>query len=393
MEHDANGNGKDAERWAVFLGRVFIYCLCMPQFVFRHIRDTITAYKKSDTMKFGLLSIPRYLRQWQDAANFSLTLCLIVMLCSEPILWCMKHAHDMLFMEKCEQREGWRLFYTIFSMLAMFLFYVLLIDLSVVSTRISAFSLVCVRMLAEVGLFLGALFAAVLTFASAGSVLKQSNPDFQGMQKGAFAIFRMALGAYDARRYEVLETDPALLVMVFVFLIVVVIFFMSMLVAQLSCAYGSVYEDMVGYARLERAETIVGLMPSVPKKRWAKFVDSLRLNKRLEFNPGDIGIAGGIQMREAANLNPTTVDMIKRFGGSTSQDIQWPEDEADGDGDDRFERMEKLIQKALQRVTKGGGSKGGHTGTGTGTGTGLSGSGTGHSASKSSGSGGGDEDI
>ena len=55
-------------------------------------------------------------------------------------------------------------------------------------------------------------------------------------------------------------------------------------------------------------------------------------------------------MREAANLNPTTVDMIKRFGGSTSQDIQWPEDEADGDGDDRFERMEKLIQKALQRI-------------------------------------------
>jgi len=86
-------------------------------------------------------------------------------------------------------------------------------------------------------------------------------------------------------------------------------------------------------------------------------------HKRLEFNAGDIGIAGGIQMREAANLNPTTVDMIKRFGGSTSQDIQWPEDEADGDGDDRFERMEKLIQKALQRVTKSS-SKKGHGSTG-----------------------------
>merc|ERR1719453_3057639 len=171
--------------------------------------------------------------------------------------------------------------------------------------------------------------------------------------------------------------------MVFVFLICTVIFFLSMLVAQLSCAYGSVYEDMVGYARLERAGTIVELMPSVSSKRWSKFMDSLRLHKRLEFNAGDVGIAGGIQMREAANLNPTTVDMIKRFGGSTSQDIQWPEDEAEGDGDDRFERMEKLIQKALSRVTKndrkGHGSTGGGTGTGTGTGT----------ASKSS-SGGGD---
>jgi hypothetical protein len=46
-------------------------------------------------------------------------------------------------------------------------------------------------------------------------------------------------------------------------------------------------------------------MPSVPNKRWFAFIDSLRLNKRLEFNQGDIGVAGGIQMREAANINPT----------------------------------------------------------------------------------------
>merc|ERR1719231_730936 len=65
--------------------------------------------------------------------------------------------------------------------------------------------------------------------------------------------------------------------------------------------------------------------------------------------------------------------MIRRFGGSTSQEIQWPEDEADGEGDDRFERMEKLIQRALQRVTKNTGhaKRGGGGGTGTGTGTGT----------------------
>jgi len=151
-----------------------------------------------------------------------------------------------------------------------------------------------------------------------------------------------------------------------------------MLVAQLSCAYSAVYEDMVGYARLERAETIVEIMPTVQKKRWTTFVESLRLSKRLEFNQGDIGVAGGIQMREAANINPTTIDMIRRFGGSTSPEIQWPEDDADGEGDDRFERMEKLIQRTLQRITTNDGhsrkkrSKGlVGTGTGTGTGTGM----------------------
>merc|ERR1719160_1964252 len=164
-----------------------------------------------------------------------------------------------------------------------------------------------------------------------------------------------------------MEDEPVLLMMVFIFGILTGVFLLNMLIAQLSCAYSSVYEDMVGYARLERAETIVEIMPSVPNKRWQAFIESLRLNKRLEFNQGDIGVAGGIQMKEAANINPTTMDMIRRFGGSTSPEIQWPEDDADGDGDDKFERMEKLIGRALQRVTKatGQGRKGrGGGGTG-----------------------------
>merc|ERR1719375_489572 len=275
--------------------------------------------------------------------------------------------------------------YTVFSMFAMFLYYVLLIDLTVVSTRISAFTLVCVRMLSEVALFLGALFVAILTFSCALSVLKQENSDFAGIHKGSYALIRIVMGAYDAKRYAAFRDEPALLVMVFIFCIVTVVFFLNMLIAQLSCAYSSVYEDMVGYARLERAETIVEIMPSVPKKRWQTFIDSLRLNKRLEFNAGDIGVAGGIQMKEPASANPTTVDMIRRFGGSTSPEIQWPEDEADGDGDDRFERMEKLIQRALQRLTQKGGKGGGHKGRGGGTGTGT-GTGTGSGSGEKSGS-------
>merc|ERR1719321_754499 len=181
------------------------------------------------------------------------------------------------------------------------------------------------------------------------------------------------MGTYDAQRYAAFRDDPVLLLMVFVFCLATVIFFLNLLIAQLSCAYSSVYEDMVGYARLERAEIIVEIMPSVQKKRWHTFIESLRLNKRLEFNQGDIGVAGGIQMREAANINPTTVDMIRRFGGSTSPEIQWPEDDADGDGDDGFEKIEKLLQKTLQRITQTSRhtrKKGGGAGTGTGTGTG-----------------------
>merc|ERR1712139_451214 len=89
-----------------------------------------------------------------------------------------------------------------------------------------------------------------------------------------------------------------------------------------------------------------------------------------EFNAGDIGVTGGVQILEPANSNPTTQDMIKRFGGSTSVEIQWPvEQEGQGDEADRFERLETLIQKTLKRITKTGSGKGGRGGVGSGTGS------------------------
>merc|ERR1719436_717683 len=102
-------------------------------------------------------------------------------------------------------------------------------------------------------------------------------------------------------------------------------------------------------------------MESVSHWRWEHFLMSLALESRLEFNEGDIGLAGGIQVREPANLNPTTQDMIRRFGGSTSPAMQWPEEDQGDDEDDRFDKLEKLIGKAMKRMTTSGskGKKGG----------------------------------
>jgi len=325
----------------------------------------------------GCISIPKYILAWQEAASFSLTICIIVMLCLEPIFWCWTHQNGddgRLFEEKCPEAADKRLPYTAFSCAVMFFYYALLLDLSVSSTRICAFVLVCVRMLSEVGLFLLAFAMSLLTFACAMSVLDHDAKDFAGIPNGLYALFRMALGAYSPKKYAMFREEPLLLVMMIVFLIFTVIFLLNLLIAQLSCAYSAVYSNMVGYARLKRAETIIDLMPGVPKHRWEAFIQSLGLQRRLEFNQGDVGVNGGIQLKEVASLNPTTVDMIRRFGGSTSPEIQWPEDEADGDGDDRFERMEKLLAKTLQRVTKGGSGRGRMSGTagdseGTGNGT------------------------
>merc|ERR1719281_1205823 len=150
------------------------------------------------------------------------------------------------FTELCADAKDITKFpYSVFSMLSMILYYVLLIDLAVFNNRVSAFVLVCGRMIGEVSLFL----------------------------------------------------------------IVSIVFLLNMLVAQLTCAYDAVYSDMVGYARLKRIRIIVESMPQVSEKRWQGFIQSLQLEQRIEFNEGDIGLSGGIQVLEPASAHPTTVDM------------------------------------------------------------------------------------
>merc|ERR1711988_1667384 len=372
LKHLNSGENTAMERNMVFGFRAFIYTFSMTQLLWTHVTKCIRQLRKKEIIwLYGYIPIPAYLKSWQDSAGFSLMVALAMMLILEPIIWCFEHSGDKQFFEECPEADKVTMPYSIFSMLAMLLYFALLIDLAVLSTKVSAYVLVCIRMLSEVSLFLLALAAVLLAFASGISVIKHDQEDFAGIHKGLLSLLEMTMRMYDGAHFELYESDPLVLICVFVFLVTVIVFLLNMLVAQLTCAYEAVYSDMIGYARLERIEIIVGIMPVVSDKRWRGFCESLKLDSKCEFNAGDIGVTGGIQIQEAANLNPTTQDMIKRFGGSTSVEMQWPaEQEGQGDEADRFERLENLIQKTLKRITKGGsGGKGGRGGANSGTGS------------------------
>ncbi len=61
---------------------------------------------------------------------------------------------------------------------------------------------------------------------------------------------------------------------------------------------------MVGYARLNRGNIIVTTIEGISAKRWARFLSRLVFDERMEFNEGDIGLAGGVQVTEPSNANP-----------------------------------------------------------------------------------------
>jgi len=286
-----------------------------------------------------------------------------------------------LFTQVCPDGLEVQDVYSTASMLAMILYWALTTDLSIMSTRISAFVLVCQRVVSELFLFLGALAFLIVSFASSISALNNLTKDFAGIQKGLLSLFEIGIGMYPQSHYEQIRQQTMLMIAVSVFIIISLIFLLNLLVAQLNGAYQAVYVDMVGYARLQRGKITCDTIPSVSAKFWTRFVDSLKLDERMEFNEGDIGLAGGIQVTEPSNANPTTVDEIKRFGGSTSPAMQWPEEEGAGDDDEnKFDRLEKLIVRATKNM---GGSGSGKKGTGS---SGGGGSNSNKSGSNKSGS-------
>merc|ERR1719253_2155321 len=164
------------------------------------------------------------------------------------------------------------------------------------------------------------------------------------------SLWEMLLRMFGSDHYKSLHDIPVVLIGVYGYLVTSAVFLFNLLIAQLCCSYDAIYSDMVGYARLKRSRIIVETMPMVSPKRWAAFKDSLGLDNRIEFNEGDIGVAAGIQVLEASNAHPTTVDTIKRVGGTTSALAQWPEEEGDAE-DDKFGKLETMIKKAMDTMT------------------------------------------
>jgi len=285
------------------------------------------------------------------------------MLAMEPILHCMPHKdedfeHNGLFTEMCPQANTLRKSYSVMAAMATVIYFMLTIDLSVFSTRISAFVLVIFRVLSEAGLFLLGLVSVMFTFSCAVSALDHKHSDFDGIITAAVSMMEITFKMYDTTRYDGMNQEASLLIAVVIYIIITVIFFSNLLISQLNCAYQSTYQDMVGYARLDRGKVVKEAMAFASHQRWQKFLASLRLDERCEFGEGDIGLPGGIQVFEPGSANITTVEMIRRFGGSTSPLAQWPEEDVLGeDVDDRMERMEKLLDKAMKRMSSSRGSK------------------------------------
>jgi len=204
---------------------------------------------------------------------------------------------------------------------------------------------------------------------------------------GAFVwleeLTSMSLRMYPQDEYQrLVATSTIVAVPVCVFLFIVSIFLMNLLVAQLSQSYHDAYSNMQGYARLNRASVTASTITNVSRSRWSRFLEKMAFDEAMEFNEGDVGLAGGIQVLEASNEHLVTEDSIKRFGGSTAPTAPWPRPEMVQEEQDKVGNLEKKLMKIIK--SQQGGSK--RRGGGSTAGSSMSGalSGVGESATASS---------
>lgn len=333
-------------------------------------KETVTTEVKKALKLIEVDEMEAYAKEKAAAANsqgkmysrisFSVMLLLSVMLAQDPLFICSGASNWPT--EDCPEVNRDLLFrYSLFSALAMVAHYLMLIDLAVFSTEIAAFLLVVGSVMGEMTQFLTALSFLLLLFGSTTSILCRSCPTgggvFNDMPNAITSLFAITVGLYQGD-YRDMQEDPLLLFCVFTFVTFSVVLLLNLLIAQLNRTYEYINQDMIGFAQLNRASLIVDAMESCPKSRWNRFLKTLNFDERKEFDEGDLGLSGCILEEEDSTLNRISHEMIKRFGGSTSRDLPWPEAKTMKmavdleDEESRLEQMETVLQKTLRRMDR-----------------------------------------
>jgi len=196
----------------------------------------------------------------------------------------------------------------------------------------------------------------LLAFATAAATLKLEAHGWESVLDCAVSMVDIFMGAAPEEHRVALDEEdfPTLKVLITIFYFVTGVYLLNLLVAQLAGAYSSTSEDMMGFARLKRGAKVVEALGLTPRALWEAFVQALDLDSPLSFCEGDVGMPGGLEVMEPASIDRTNVDTIQRFGGTTSPEATWPEEDSAvaDDVKDRLDRIEVVMRRLAKKLDK-----------------------------------------
>merc|ERR1719487_2936975 len=100
------------------------------------------------------------------------------------------------------------------------------------------------------------------------------------MPRAMVSLGAITLGWFEADDVmSVRNQDRMFLAVLMIFVSLSVILLLNLLIAQLNRAYEYIYQDMLGFARMNRSSMIVEAMFSVAKAKWQKFIRGLFIDE------------------------------------------------------------------------------------------------------------------
>lgn len=341
--------------------RGLVYTLGFCRLLYWHLRQIVFSFRNKEFAPFAGFWAPRYLTRGSHALSFMLMLDLLAMMTVEPMLHCMADSSvedndgGSMVLFRCDAwTDEMSLAYEVFIVLGVFIYVLLMVEVGSVSVKLSEYRVLCLHAIEQVLLCFSLILVTVLAFAFAISgmtreVSNMSSQEWSDVGAALSTLTRLAFGVMDMEPIDHASQDSTLMIIVIVmFLMVASSFFFNLLVSQFCGVYTSLAADIKGHARLARGEIIIETFKAVKLSRWQKFMDSLKLDERVDFEQGDIGLAGGIKDFEPALAHPVAKDQIIRFGGNTDPSLPWPEKLQE---DHTLETtIQRTIQKSLQKM-------------------------------------------
>jgi len=179
----------------------------------------------------------------------------------------------------------------------------------------------------------------------------------EGFSEFGLAFENLICTSLSNFEYDWADLDPLGRVIWAIYVALSMFFLMNLISGSASSCVFHTSKNAEGLTYRQQARDVVELETVITREERESLFHQCGFADRIEFDFGDLGIAGGIQVQEAVAARHYTsdrIDRVFRFAGEANAYMPWAEDQLGAGSDERL-KMHNLIlglSTKLQRTYK-----------------------------------------
>jgi len=337
-----------------FVIRTIATVFAAVQLLFIQTPRMIKDIRNGHTAKFLFIPLPNYICHLTNAGRIILNIFLIVSCATDDFVWV--GYYNTLIMEVNAWMQG----------LSICIMWSLLLELSHIFLVMLKFRHKLGAVAAQYMIFVVSLLIVLVGFSAAQVLVETHEPKkdaYSGVKNSILNHIAIVTGIYN---FDMKHYNP-LMTFLYIAYSVIASFILCRLLLAIMTTITIIEAPLVdGYAYSERVELILELESICTLKQRREFFLRMGMAAPVEFDEGDFGPEGGIQVREAVGRQMTKQaadDRIKRYPGECNPEKAWPisKDANDNNIEDQLDKLSGVTERMrrnLLNLQKKGANKG-----------------------------------